>query len=90
MTDDRVARLAAAEAALTKALSLAPEHAMAHLYLGVVRNLYEPRGPRHCRMRAGFGAGSKFGNGSRMIGLAKFIIGRAEETEAHVHEALRL
>ena len=34
MTDDRAAHLAAAEAALIKALSLAPNHALAHLTLG--------------------------------------------------------
>ena len=37
LTDDRAARLAAAEAALIKALSLAPQHAWAHLFLGVVQ-----------------------------------------------------
>ena len=37
VADDRIARLAAAETALTKALSLAPENASAHLCLGVVQ-----------------------------------------------------
>ena len=37
LTDDRAARLAAAEAALIKALSLAPQHAAAHLLLGDVQ-----------------------------------------------------
>ena len=37
VADDRIARLAAAETALTKALSLAPENAFAHLCLGVVQ-----------------------------------------------------
>ena len=64
-TDDRVARFAAAEAALIKALSLAPNHALAHLILGVVLNIYKPRGSRHRRMRAGVGAGSKFGRRAR-------------------------
>ena len=36
VTDDRAARLAAAEAAATEAVSLAPEHAIAHLNLGLV------------------------------------------------------
>ena len=34
ITTDRVARIAAAEAATTKVLSLAPNHAFAHLVLG--------------------------------------------------------
>ena len=37
MTDDRAARFAAAEAALIKALSLAPHHAWAHMALGYVQ-----------------------------------------------------
>ena len=48
MTDDRAARLAAAEAALMKALSLAPNHALAHMLLGCVQMYYEPCGSRHC------------------------------------------
>ena len=34
--DDRAARFAAAETAATEALSLAPEHALAHLCMGIV------------------------------------------------------
>ena len=37
LPDDQAARLAAAEGALTAALSLAPENALAHLLLGVVQ-----------------------------------------------------
>jgi TolB-like protein len=37
LADDRAARLTSAEAAATKALSLAPNHAMAHLLLGVIQ-----------------------------------------------------
>ncbi len=36
LSEDKAERLAAAEVALTKALSLAPEHARAHLYMGIV------------------------------------------------------
>jgi hypothetical protein len=36
LTDDRTARAAAAEAALTRVLSLAPNHAWAHYLLGFV------------------------------------------------------
>ena len=61
LTDDRAAHLVAAETTLTKALSHAPNHALAHLALGVSPNFYEPRGSRHRRVRAGVGVGSKFG-----------------------------
>ena len=37
LTNDRIARLAAAEAALIKALSIAPNHAVAHLILGILQ-----------------------------------------------------
>ena len=37
VSDDRAAQLVAAETALTRALSMAPQHAMAHLALGAVQ-----------------------------------------------------
>jgi hypothetical protein len=63
-TDDRVTRLAVAKATLTKALSMAPNRIIASL-VGHRPNPYQPRGPRHCRMRAGVGAGSKSSHRSR-------------------------
>ena len=65
MTDDRAARLAAAEATLTRVLSMAPDHALAHMLDGPRPNLHQPRGPGHRRVRACVGAGSKFGHRSR-------------------------
>ena len=43
MTDDSVSALTAAEATLTKALSLRPNHALAHMRLGVVKFLRTAR-----------------------------------------------
>ena len=63
IADDRDALLAAAETAVAKALSLAPDHASAHLYLGRVQNQTN-RGPRHCRMPARVGARPKSGSSS--------------------------
>ena len=37
MTDDRASRLEMAEAALTRVLSLAPNHAMGHYLLGIIQ-----------------------------------------------------
>jgi TolB-like protein/Tfp pilus assembly protein PilF len=90
LADDRVGRLAAAEAALTKALSLDHENAAADLLLGVVQ-MHTNRashGVRSCERaleldRNLAGAHAQIGNG-------KIMLGRAEETEAHVQEALRL
>jgi len=89
-TDDRAALYAAAEAALTKALSLAPEHAFAHAAFGSVQILTNRaiQGIAECERALGLDGNLAFAYGS--IGMAKFVIGRGEETEAHVQEALRL
>jgi tetratricopeptide (TPR) repeat protein len=90
MTDNPIARLAAAEAAVTKALSLAPNYAPAHLLLGSVYNLTD-------RTAQAIGAGEhalaldrNLASAYAEIGVAKTLLGRADETEAHILEALRL
>jgi TolB-like protein/class 3 adenylate cyclase len=88
--DDRGARLAAAEIALTKALSLAPENPAAHLCLGVVQ-MHTNRvseGISACERalqldRNLAAAHAQIGNGKRHLG-------RPQDTEPHIHEALRL
>jgi TolB-like protein/class 3 adenylate cyclase len=89
-TDDRAAQLAAAEAAFTKALSLAPEHALAHSALGYVQILtnHAVQGIAECERALALDR--NLASAHAMIGLAKSLIGRGEETEAHVQEALRL
>jgi TolB-like protein len=89
-TDDKTARRKAAETAVTKALSLAPNHARAHLTLGNIY-LFTNRvelGFAECERAAALDqnlAAARAG-----IGMAKYFIGRGVETEAHVREALRL
>jgi TolB-like protein/cytochrome c-type biogenesis protein CcmH/NrfG len=87
---DRAARLAAGEAALVKALSLAPEHAWAHLSLGLakIQTRRAVQGIAECERALALDR--NLAPAHAMIGLAKFRIGRGEETEAHVEEALRL
>lgn len=89
-TDDRAALYSAAEAALIKALSLAPEHAAAHLCLGYVQILTNRavQGIAECERALALDRNLATAHGG--IGIAKSLIGRAEETEAHVEEALRL
>ena len=65
LSDNQVAGFAVAEAASTKALSLAPDNALAHLALRLHRNLYEPRGPRHRRMRTSATVEPKSGGRAR-------------------------
>jgi TolB-like protein/class 3 adenylate cyclase/Flp pilus assembly protein TadD len=90
MTDDRAARLAAAEAALTRALSLAPNHAWAHCLLGVaqIHTNRAAQGIAECERALALDRNLAMAYG--FIGLAKYFLGRSEETEAHVQEALRL
>jgi TolB-like protein/class 3 adenylate cyclase/tetratricopeptide (TPR) repeat protein len=90
MTDDREARLAAAEAALTKVLSLAPEHPLAHYLLGIVQ-IYTNRaalGMAECELALALDR--NLATAHAHIGMAKCYLGRAEETESHVNEAFRL
>jgi TolB-like protein/class 3 adenylate cyclase len=90
LIDDGVARLAVAETALTRALSLAPQHARAHMYMGVVR-IYTNRaaqGIAQCEKALMLDRNLASAHG--FIGLGKFFLGRGEETEAHIQEAFRL
>jgi TolB-like protein/class 3 adenylate cyclase len=90
LIDDGVARLAVAETALTRALSLAPHHARAHMYMGVVR-IYTNRaayGIAQCEQALMLDRNLASAHG--FIGLGKNFLGRGEETEAHIQEAFRL
>ncbi len=89
-TDERAASLAAAETALNKALSMAPQHAQAHMYLGVVYifTFRAAQGIAECERALALDR--NLANAHGWIGRGKFHLGRAEETEAHIHEAFRL
>jgi TolB-like protein len=88
--DDRLVRLAAAETAVTHALSLAPEYAQAHLVLGlVVGTLNRPElGIAECERALVIDP--NLASAHATIGIFKIHVGHAEETESHVLEALRL
>jgi tetratricopeptide (TPR) repeat protein len=85
-----LARLAAAETAVTHALSLAPEYAQAHLVLGlVVGTLNRPElGIAECERALVIDP--NLASAHATIGIFKIHVGHAEETESHVLEALRL
>jgi TolB-like protein len=90
LADDRNARFASAETALTKALSVEPGHALAHMYLGIARfstNRVD-QGISECEQALALDRNLAAAHG--WIGLAKYIAGRAVETETHIREALRL
>src|SRR5712675_1565165 len=89
-TDDRAARLATARAALTKALSLAPGHALAHLFLGRLLIFSNHGHQAIAECERALALDRNLATAHAIIGMAKIYTGRSEETEAHVREALRL
>src|SRR5271166_4602394 len=87
---DPMAAFAAAEAKLTKALSSVPDHARGHMYLGVVYTLTQRAAEGIAECEHALELDRNLASAHAYIGLGKIFIGRAEETEAHVGEALRL
>jgi tetratricopeptide (TPR) repeat protein len=90
MTDNPRAFWAAAEANLTKALTLAPNHAIAHRAIGALlcETYRAERGIEELDRALAIDPNMPIAHVSK--GSAKIYLGRAEETEAHVEEALRL
>jgi tetratricopeptide (TPR) repeat protein len=87
---DPMAAFAAAEAKLTKALSSVPDHARAHRLLGYVEILTKRAVQGIAECERALELDRNLASAHAFIGLGKTFIGRAEETEAHVGEALRL
>jgi TolB-like protein len=87
---DSIAAFAAAEPKLTKALSSVPDHPRAQMYLGSVE-IFTKRGAEGiAKCEHALALDRNLADAHNLIGLGKILIGRAEETEAHVAEALRL
>ena len=87
---DKPARFAAAEAAAAEALSLAPDHALAHLCMGMVLGFTNRAAQGIAEYERALALDRNMAGAHALIGQNKLFIGRAEETEAHVLEALRL
>jgi TolB-like protein len=90
MVDDRGSRLAQAEAALIKVLSVAPRHALAHLILAVLQ-LFTNRATlaiRECERALELDRNLAYAHA--ILGFAKVFIGRGAESEAHIQQAFRL
>ncbi len=89
-THDRSVRLGLAEGALQSVLSIVPDHAAAHMFLGAVL-IYTNRAVRgisECERALALDRNLAAAHG--FIGVAKLMMGRPEETEAHVREQMRL
>jgi tetratricopeptide (TPR) repeat protein len=90
ITDDGIARFAAAEAASIKALSLAPNHAFAHTCLGFVKMITNRADQGIDEYEQALALDRNLANAHALIGFAKYFLGRGTETETHIQEALRL
>jgi TolB-like protein len=90
MADDRAAHLAAAEATLTKVVSFAPNHPMAHYLTGLVEIFSNRPAQGIAECERALALDRNLAAAHALIGCAKLVTGRGKETEAHVQEALRL
>jgi tetratricopeptide (TPR) repeat protein len=90
LSDDREASLSAAETALIGALSRAPKHPWAHTWMGLVYLQTNRAQQATAKCEQALALDRNLAHAYNTIGLAKVVIGRAEETEAHVRKALRL
>jgi TolB-like protein/DNA-binding winged helix-turn-helix (wHTH) protein len=88
--DDWTAQFAAAEAAITRALSLAPNHARAHSVLGFVQTHTSRPAQGIAECERALALDRNLADAHGFIGLAKHFLARGGETEGHIHEALRL
>jgi tetratricopeptide (TPR) repeat protein len=89
-TSSRTAQFAAAESALTRVLSLEPEHAFARTCLGGIQIITKrvDQGIAECEQALSLSANEV--SAHAFVGLGKIYLGRSEETEAHIREAFRL
>jgi tetratricopeptide (TPR) repeat protein len=90
LSDDSAKHLRSAEADLTKALKLRPDHAIAHCALGASRMLGNRALQGIAECERALAIDRNYAHAHGWIGLGKIYVGRAEETEAHILEALRI
>jgi tetratricopeptide (TPR) repeat protein len=90
ITDDRAARLAVAETTLMKALSDAPNHALAHMQLGCVQMYTNRAAQGIAQCERALVLDRNLADAHGFVGLGKYFVGRGAETEAHICEAIRL
>ena len=88
--DDRAAYLAAAETTVVKVLSHVPNHAFAHLILGVLQIVTNRAVQGMAECERALALDRNLVEAHALIGAAKIAMGRSAETEAHINEAFRL
>jgi TolB-like protein/class 3 adenylate cyclase len=87
---DPAAAFVAAETKLAKALSSVPDHAFGHMTLGLIYIFTKRAASGIAECEHALALDHNLANAHFSIGVGKTFIGRAEETEAHIAEALRL
>jgi adenylate cyclase len=90
LSDDRDARLAAAETTIAKVLSQRPNDALAHEIMGGVLNQTSRSDQGIAELERALALDPNLATAHGDIGLAKLLVRRPQETEAHEREALRL
>jgi TolB-like protein len=85
---DSVTAFMAAEAKFTKALSLVPDHAHGHMWLGFLEMLTKRAEESIAECEYALALDRNLALAHAYIGHGKTLIGRPEETEVHVDEAL--
>jgi TolB-like protein len=90
LTPEPVAAFAAAEAKLNSALSLAPNHTQGQMWLGLVEIWTRRAAQGIARCERALELDRNLAHVHALIGYGKLFIGRSDETESHIIEALRL
>ena len=89
-TVERAARLAGAESSLLKALSAAPDNAIAHLWLSWVKTYSNRAAQGIAEAERALALNRNLAPALPAMGIAKLFAGHAEEMEGYVRQALRL
>ena len=87
---ERGQRLLTAEASLSKALTSAPDNALAHLLLSAVKTYSNRPVQGIAEAERALTLDPNLAAALTTIGLAKHFVGRPEETEGYVRQAVRL
>jgi TolB-like protein/Tfp pilus assembly protein PilF len=90
MSDDRATHLGEAEALAVKALSIAPDNALAHLCLGVAQIFTNRAAHGIQEFERALAIDRNLVAAHAYIGMAKNFVGRGDEAAAHIEDALRL
>lgn len=90
LTDDRSTLLSIAETNAIRALSLDPDRALAHRVLGTIYNMTSRSALGIAECEQALALDRNLADAHAVIGMSKYYLGRAAETEGHIFEAFRL